>query len=319
MLPKTTSKFLLQKSDPSVRYLALRDLLDRPESDPAVRAARSQIGKQGWAASILEEQQPGGFWGRFQKDYELYRPKYISTNFRLIVLAELGMTARDPRISKGVKLLLTNWSHPKEGVFGEPGSEVCITGNLVRMLVRFGLGDDPRVRRSIEWLVAKQKPDGGWHCWPSRTGTLDAWEAMAAFAAIPERSRSAQVSRAIERGAEFFLDRRLLREGDGTTNPPWWRIHYPNHYYYDFLVGLDFLTALGYGSDRRLRPALALLEKKRGADGFWRLEAAHPDLEPSDPYHTGTPVYPVLLEHLGLPSRWATLRALRVLRRAGRL
>jgi len=198
------------------------------------------------------------------------------------------------------------------------GAETCITGNGVRMMVRLGYLDDPRIQRGIEWLVSAQKSDGGWHCWRSRTGTLAAWEAMAAFAVIPPARRTASVVRAIERGAEFFLERGLLRETDGSSYRPWWRIHYPNHYYYDFLVGLDFLTALGYGSDARLRPVLKFLEGKRGRDGCWRLDCVQPDLEASDPYHHPPPVYPVLLEYPGEPSQWATLVALRVLRRAGR-
>jgi hypothetical protein len=320
MIPAKTRRFLLRDSDPSIRLLALKDLWDRPENDPEVRAARRQIGRKGWAAEILRLQNPGGHWEVLRKDEsDLYVPKYISTNFRLIVLADLELTRRDPRIDRAAKLLLDRWSHPKEGIWGEPGSETCITGNAVRMMVRFGFGEDPRVQRALDWLVSAQKADGGWHCWRSRTGTLAAWEAMAAFAALPPSSRSPRLTRAIERGAEFYLERGLLREADGSTYGPWRRIHYPHHYYYDFLLGLDFLTALGYGSDRRLRPALDLLERKRGKDGAWRLDAVQPDLEASDPYHHPPPIYPVMLEYLGEPSQWATLVALRVLRRAGRL
>ena len=178
------------------------------------------------------------------------------------------------------------------------------------MLIRFGYADDPRVRAAVDWLVHAQKDDGGWHCFPSEVGTLDCWESLAAFAALPSSARSAAVHAAIERGAEFYLERGLLRESDGSTNPPWQRIHYPNHYYYDFLVGLDLLSALGYAEDPRIRPALDLLEERRNPDGTWNLQAVHPDLLPDDPYHPRTPVYPVLLEHVGRPSRWATLRRL---------
>ncbi len=319
MLTAQTRRFLLQRTDPSVRYWTLKDLCDRPESDPQVRAARAEIGRKGWAWEILSLQEPSGQWPTYHDEPpNLYLPKYTSTNFLLLILSELGMTRRDPRVARAAKLLLDRWSDPKEGVWGEAGAETCITGNAVRMMVRFGFLEDARVQRGIDWLVSAQKSDGGWHCWRSRTGTLAAWEAMAAFAVIPPGSRSAPVVRAIERGAEFFLERGLLHEADGSSYPPWWRLHYPNHYYYDFLVGLDFLTALGYGSDRRLRPALKWLERKRGRDGWWRLDSVQPDLESSDPYRPPPPVYPVMLEYPGEPSRWATLVALRVLRRAGR-
>jgi hypothetical protein len=320
VLDAPTRRFLLHKTDPSVRYLTLKELCDRPESDPKVRAAQAEIGRQGWAREILRLQASSGQWPTYRDEpANLYLPKYTSTNFLLLVLSELGMTRNDPRVARAAKLLLDRWSDPTEQVWEGAGAETCITGNGVRMMVRLGFLDDPRIQRAIDWLVAAQKSDGGWHCWKSRTGTLAAWEAMAAFAAIPPESRSAPVRRAIERGAAFFLERKLLYEADGSTYPPWWRIHYPNHYYYDFLVGLDFLTALGYGSDRRLRAALQLLERKRGQDGRWRLDAVQPDLEASDPYHHPPPVYPVMLEYPGEPSRWATLVALRVLRRAGRI
>ena len=319
VLTAPTRRFLLQSSDPSVRYFALKDLCGRAESDSQVRAARAQIGRRGWAWEILSLQGRSGNWPTYRDEpTNLYLPKYTSTNFLLIILSELGMTRKDRRIARAARLLLDRWSDPKEAVWGGAGAETCITGNGVRMMVRLGFLEDPRIQRSIEWLVRAQKSDGGWHCWRSRVGTLAAWEAMAAFAVIPPESRSPRVVRAIERGAEFFLERGLLREADGSRYPPWRRIHYPNHYYYDFLVGLDFLTALGFGSDPRLRPALKLLERKRGTDGWWRLDSVQPDLEAADPYHPRPPVYPVILEYPGEPSRWATLVALRVLHRAGR-
>src|SRR5207247_5085243 len=99
------------------------------------------------------------------------------------------------------------------GDLGGRNSVVFFTGNAVRMLTRFGYLDHPSVESSIDWLLRHQKSDGGWHCFRSRTGTLDGWEALAGFAAIPEAKRSAAMHRAIERGAEFYLERGLLREG----------------------------------------------------------------------------------------------------------
>lgn len=299
-----------------MRYRVLRDLLDRPTGDPEVAAARREIGRAGWAAQILAEQLPDGQWASpGSSARELYRPKYIATNWRLLVLSDLGMSRRHPGVARAVRLFVDRFSGPEEDLYGS-GAEVCFTGNAVRMLHQFGFVDEPALVPSIDWLVRHQKTDGGWHCFRSRTGTLDGWEAMAAFAAIPRPRRSAAVQRSIERGAEFFLERGLLSE-DGVRYAPWLRLHYPVHYYYDFLVGLDFLTALGYGDDRRLRPALDLLERRRQPDGTWTMDAWHPDSE--DPrYPIRTPVYPFGLELPGRPSRWLTTTAMLVLRRAGR-
>ncbi len=240
----------------------------------------------------------------------LYVPKYSVTNWSAIVLADLGMTRSDPRIRRTAELILRRWSG-KGWPLGPGGDEICVTGNIVRTLIRFGYLDRPAVRRSVDWIVRTQRKDGGWHCW-YRTGTLDCWEGLAALAEIPPERRDAAVSRSIERGAEFYLERSLMHEGK-KPYPPWYRIHYPTHYYYDILVGLRILTRLGYGGDRRLRPALEWLSRKRGADGRWCLEASHPDLDPTlANYALGGPVYSLVLELPGTPSRWATVEALSV-------
>ena len=107
----------------------------------------------------------------------------------------------------------------------------------------------------------------------------------------------------------------------GARYAPWYRFHYPVHYYYDLLVGLDFMTALGYGDDPRLRYALSLLKEKRRSDGRWKLDAVHPDLEgkmaewyTKNPKRTPTPF---TLEKPGEPSKMITLRAMLVLCRLG--
>ena len=319
-LSASLNKFLLGGTDPSVRYLVLRDLLDRGPDDPELVKARDEIGRTGWAAKILEDQQPRGYWEGFtEKGDDLYMPKYTATNWRLLVLSDLGLTVNDPRIARATDLIFEFWGGEEEGIFGEKGSELCVTGNTVRMMMRFGRGDDPRIVRSLDWLVHAQKSDGGWHCFDSNTGTIDGWEALAAFAVVPPAKRNEGMRKAIERGAEFYLERGLLKEADGSTYPPWHRLHYPNHYYYDILVGLDTLTALGYGDDPRIRPALEELISKRLQDGTWCIDSVHPDLLPEDTYHPRTPLYPFLLEHPGLPSRWITFVALRVMRRAGKI
>ena len=313
---------LAKDADPSVRLRVLRDVLDRPEDDPALGRAKKEIGRKGWAAKILSEQHPDGQWAtKGTSAFELYRPKYVSTNWRLLVLADLGLTGKNPRIRKAVALFLRRYAGSKtarspSGGLGYRGSEVCFTGNAARMLVRFGYLGDPRVQPAIDWLVRHQKKDGGWHCFPSKVGTLDCWEALSAFGELPPGSRTPAIERSIERGAEFYLERNLFREGRAPY-PPWFRLHYPVHYYYDILVGLDVLTFLGYGDDPRMGPALDRLEKMRNPDGTWNLDAHHPDSE--DPvYQFRGPFYPLGLEVPGRRSRWITTTALAVLKRAGR-
>ena len=304
------------ESDPSVRLRFWRDVAGAAPDDPRLRAARAEIGRVGWAAELLAHQWPDGHWVTpGSSSAELYRPKYIVTNWLAIVLADLGMTRSDRRIRRTAELILDRWGRGRGDLSGR-GGEICVTGNAVRTLVRFGYLDHPAVQRSIAWIVRTQKRDGGWHCFPSRTGTLDGWEGLAALAEIPEERRDTRIRRSIERGAAFYLDHHLLDEGK-ERYPPWFRIHYPNHYYYDGLVGLRVLTRLGYGADRRLATAVRWLREKRARDGTWALDAAHPDLDPKlAGYRQRYVVYPMELEPLHQPSRWATVEALSVLARA---
>ncbi len=312
--------WLLQNDQPAVRYRALVDLLGRAEDDPEVREARSRIGRVGWAADQLRRQGAKGFWESHPPrnvsewvDF-LYFPPYLSTNWRALVLADLGLDATDPRIRK-IADLLFEYKLRLSSPFNFFHEEVCITGNTARTMTRFGYGDDPRVQKLYSWLVEDQREDGGWNCSQGTPGTLDAWEALAAFACVPKPKRSPRMDQAIEKGAEFYLERKLFEEG--RRYAPWFRLHYPHHYFYDVLVGLDVLTQLGYGGDRRLGPALDVLRGKRQRDGTWRTDRSHPDVPPGTKvYSDPKKIRPLVIEPPGQPSKWITLKALTVLKRA---
>lgn len=313
--------WLLEKDQPAVRCHALVNLLDRRADDPEVREARSRIGRIGWAADLLRSQGPKGFWERRPPrnvsewvDF-LYFPPYHSTNWSALVLADLGLDSTDPRIRRIAELLF-EYKLQLSSPFNFFHEEVCIAGNTARMMTRFGYGDDRRVRKLYDWLLEDQREDGGWNCSQGTPGTLDAWEALAAFACIPRPKRSPSMTRAIEKGAAFYLERKLFEEGPRYA--PWFRLHYPHHYYYDILVGLDVLTQLGFSDDRRLRPAVELLCEKRRGDGTWALDRVPPDLGPGmKVYSDMKKVRPLVIEPAGQPSKWITLKALTVLKRIG--
>jgi hypothetical protein len=315
MVPPSVLDWLLEEDQPAVRYLALRQLCSKSEGDSEVRGARSQIRHRGWAAEILAQRQPGGWW---VDPRHVYQPKYLSTNWMLLVLSDLGVTRDLPEIEESCEYWIAR-STSSDGGFSIGGagkSHLCYVGNMARALIRFGYADHPRVRAAMEWLVRNSSRLGGWSCWGSGRN-LDSWEGLSAFAAYSRSRWTPAMEEVVAKGVEFFLERELYRQGD--RYEPWFRFHYPAHYYYDLLVGLDLVTSLGHADDRRLRFALEVLRKKRRKDGRWYLDALHPDAEGAVAAwwekHPNRRPTPFGLETPGRPSKMITLTAARVLAR----
>ncbi len=315
--------WLLEEDQSSVRYLALTELLGRSERDSEVKIAKESITKTGWAKDILDNQLPNGCW---YNEKSLFNPTFLATFWMLLILSDLGLTKKEPRIEGACQLWLER-NATKDGGFSwgnKAGGHLCITGNSARALAKFGYEDHPRVKRAFEWLVKNQAELGGWSCWnfgKKRTGrTLDSWEPLSAFAVYPRQKWTRSMKLACERGAEFFLERELHKQG--ARWEPWYRFHYPVHYYYDLLVGLDFMTALGYSDDKRLDYAISLLKEKRRSDGRWNLDANRPEESPAlAAFRKKNPrsksLTPVILENSGGPSKMITLKALTILDRVG--
>src|SRR5213083_557893 len=148
----TALDWLLEENQPSIRYLALTQLLDRPENDGEVQIAKEIIGKTGWAADILGAQKPGGWW---VSDERLYYPKYLSTNWMLLILSDLGLTKEDPRILASCELWIRRLATADGGFAPNGGKKghLCTTGNTARALVQFGYADHPKVTKALEWLA----------------------------------------------------------------------------------------------------------------------------------------------------------------------
>ncbi len=313
---KTVMEWLTEPAEPSVRYLAMRDLTESSPGD--LRQARERIPAKGWVKKIFDMRLPDGYW---VEKSDLYRPKFFSTNWMLLTLSDLGVTREIPWVAESAELWRDTFARP-DGGFDMPGnekSELCLVGNTARGLVKFGYEDDPRVKSAFLWLARNQAPNGGWDCF-GRNGVIDGWEGMSAFAELPRQKWTRSVKRAADRGLEFYLERRLLREG--RRYDPWFRFHFPYHYFYDALVGLEFVTALGAGSDPRAAGAVGLLKKKRRSDGRWLLDAAQPDAMNAGTIPKSLQEYikklrPFTLEGVGKPSKMITFRALRVLKRLG--
>ncbi len=314
-------EWLLEPNQPSVRYLTLTRLLGRPESDPQVRMARDAIPTTGWVRDLLARRDPGGWWGHPRNRME---PRFTGTHWNMLALADLGASRDIPEVEASSELWMRNSPLLGGGVggLGKGKGHHCYTANMVRALIRIGYADDPRIRRTMEWLVETAHPKGGWSCrfssqGPATSRSLDAWEGLAAFAEYPRPKWTPAMRECVEHTAEYYLERELHRQGD--RYEPWYRFHWPTHYYYDLLVGLDCLTALGYGADPRLGFALDLLRQKRRSDGRWNHDADQTDPDPESAkwyaeHPTKRPT-PLTVENAGKPAKMVTLRARLVLAR----
>jgi len=251
-------------------------------------------------------------------------PRFLGTHWNMLALADLGATHDIAEIRESSEYWMAKSPLVRGGVggLGKGKGHHCFTANMARALIRMGYGDDRRVRRTMEWLAETAHPKGGWTCrfstnGPATSRSLDAWEGLGAFAVYPTEKWTSEMRTVVERTAEYYLERELHLQGD--RYEPWYRFHWPTHYYYDLLVGLDCLTALGYTKDARLGFALELLRSKRREDGRWNLDAAQtdPDADTARWFaeNPGKRPTPLTFEDAGRPSKMITMRALTALSR----
>jgi hypothetical protein len=295
----------LLDADPAIRWQVMDDLTDAPAAD--VAAERARVAREGWGAQLLAAQDPDGRWSG-----GTFFPEWISTEATLTLLYRFGLdpTSEEARRAIAPVHEAARWDYDPSLRFFEGEVEPCINGRAVAIGAYFGQD----VRGIVDRLLTEQMADGGWNCEQengstrgSFDSTLNVLEGLLEY----ERSTGANgdVAAARVRGEEYLLERRLLRRlSDGEIpQKRWLNLGFPNAWFYDVARVLDYLRSARPGPDERMAEALDILEAKRGADGRWPLDHA---------YHTASLVD--YGEEEGKPSRWITLRALRVLRWAGR-
>lgn len=308
--------------NPSIRYFALCDLLDRPVNDPDVIAAKSEIMIRGTVPVILDAQSPEGYWRQPGGGYR----KYQGTVWQIMLLSELGVDSTDERVQRGCDYILSH-SIASNGGFSAsnsrsvvPGNVIhCLNGNLLYAMIRLGFLGDPRVQHALDWQVRSITGEEPIEYYQSGTSGSDfacavnekqpcgwgALKAMKALLAVPEQQHTPALQRAIERGAEFLLRYDVAKADFPYTkkvNSAWFKLSFPLSYWSDVLETLAVLTTLGYGGDARLEEAYNWLLSKQNAEGRWKLE------------NTLNGKMWIDIEKRGKPSKWVTLRALRVIK-----
>lgn len=299
----TVTDWLLE-GDPSIRWQVMRDLADEPADRVATERAR--VTYQGWGARLLALQGVDGQWGG-----GAYSPKWTSTTYTLLLLRHLGLDptsgparAAVGRVREQVVMGRAEWP------FFAYRGETCVTGMCLALAAYFGEAGEAS-DQVVDWLLTEQLKDGGWNCdtvngskRSSFNTTISVLEGLLEY----ERAKGssiAPVNAARTRANEYLLERRMVRSlGTGEViNPRWKLFSFPPRWHYDVLRGLDYLRDAGVPADDRCAEAVALVEKKRAPDGSWPLQNHYQGREHFR-MEAGS----------GKPSRWNTLRALRVLR-----
>jgi hypothetical protein len=294
----------LLDSDPAIRWQALRDLTDA--TDAEVAAEQAKVATEGWGAQLLAAQDPDGRWSG-----GTFFPEWISTEATLTLLRLFGLQPESPEARRAIAPVheAARWDYDPNLRFFEGEVEPCINGRAVSIGAYFGQD----VRGIVDRLLTEQMADGGWNCEQENGSTRGSFDTtLNVLEGLLEFERStegdADVAAARERGQEYLLERRLLRRlTDGEIGEPrWLQLAFPNAWRYDVARVLDYFREAMPGPDDRMAEALDILESKRDADGRWPLDRA---------YHDKLLVE--FGEREGEPSRWITLRAMRVLRWAG--
>ncbi|WP_010584762.1 hypothetical protein [Schlesneria paludicola] len=292
----------LLDSDAVIRWQVKRDLLD--ESPNAVAMERSRIEAEGWGCRLLDLQAADGHWGG--RSYVC--PGWTSTTDSVSLLREWGVDPQGERAQSAIRLVRDRctWG-PQFGnsPFFEGEDEPCINGRVLAAGAYFGQAS----QRLVERLLSEQLQDGGWNCDPksqrsSFHSTICVLEGLLEFERASANEVIPAVADARIRAQQYLLERRMFRSlstGE-VIDADWTQISFPTRWHYDILWGLDYLRRAGLKPDQRVAEAIALLEKKQDDAGRWPLENNH-----AGKVHFE-------LESADNPSRWNTLRALRVLR-----
>jgi hypothetical protein len=301
----------LLDSDPALRWQVLRDLSDAAPA--AVAAERARVATEGWGARLLAARDADGQWAGgacfpadFRGDFSQGQP-WTSTFPTLTLLRDFGIDPSAPAVRETIARVRDNcrWEHAGQPFFGGE-VEPCINGRTVLVGAYFGAEVDGIVTR----LLGEQLADGGWNCEAENGSVRSSFNTtICVIEGLLEYERagggSEEVRRARRRGEEYLLERGLFRRlstGE-VADPAWLRFSFPTWWHYDVLWALDYFRAAGDPPDPMLAEAIEVLRSKQQPDGTWPLENTHP----------GAVHFP-LEDGDGHPSRWNTLRALRVLR-----
>jgi hypothetical protein len=297
----------LLEGDVAIQYQVQRDLLGSE-----LPALRQRIAAEGWGAQFLQRRHDNGHWGR-----GFYQPKWTSTHYTLLDLKNLCFPPYHPKMVESVSVILRD-QKARDGGIHPIGtvkqSDVCINGMFLNYACYFKAAET-ELRSVVDFVIAQHMPDGGFNCRFNRQGavhsslhsTISVLEGLREYEVNGYQYRLAELKTIAAQAREFILLHQLFkshRTGE-IIDKRMTMLSYPPRWYFDILRALDYFQTAGCAYDARMQPALDTLKAKRRKDRAWPLQAKHPGETHFD------------METPGEPSRWNTLRALRVLNHFG--
>lgn len=327
-IPDKTLEWLLESEDPGARYLTLKNLADLSEDDPNLISAQERAYSEGPLKTILDAMHPDGYW---EEAGPGYLPKYRSTVWSLILLAQLGARVKDDsRIGKACTVYLDAAFTDKGQIStnGAPSGTIdCLQGNILSSMLDLEFSD-PRLESSFNWMARTVTGEGvspmeekkaplryysgkigpDFQCGANNKLSC-AWggtKVMLAFSKIPEEMKTPLIKRAIQKGVDFLFSTDPAEAGypNGWNLKPsgnWWKFGFPVFYVSDILQITEVLVSLGYGRDPRLANTIQLITEKQDPDGKWPLEYGYSEKTWID------------FGPKKEPNKWVTIRAYQVL------
>lgn len=297
-------EWLLQ-GDISIKYQVSRDLCEKDRGD-----LQTRIATEGWGKLFLSQRNTGGHWGD-----SFYQPKWVSTHYTLMDLRQMQLPPDHSSPKDAISMVLSSGKSIDGGIPLGPStsyhSDVCVNGMFLNYASYFRT-DEHELCSIVDSILQEIMPDGGFNCRSTRSGathsslhsTISVLEGFAQYLKAGYSYRLEEVINAIRRSEEFILLHQLFisdRTGE-IIKKEFLRLSFPSRWKYDILRALDYFQDADRKWDDRMQPAINVLIKKRNKNGTWNMQAAHPGQT-----H-------LIMEKAGAPSRWNTLRVLRVLK-----
>ena len=297
----------LLNGDVSIQYQVHRDLLNSEQ-----KQLRDRIAHEGWGAQFLSFRHQEGHWGQ-----RFYQPKWTSTHYTILDLKNLAISPKNQEIRQSIVQVIQKHKGPDGGIYPigqRQKCDVCLNGMFLNYAAYFGI-NEADLKSIIDFLLTEHMDDGGFNCESNTTGavhssmhsTISVLEGIWEYARNGYTYRVEELHEAETASREFLLQHKLF-QSDRTgeiIDKKMLMLSYPSRWKYDILRALDYFRLASVAYDSRMDDAIAVLLKKRRSNKTWPLQAKHPGQTHFD------------MEKTGQPSRWNTLRALRVLKHFG--